>query len=221
MVLHLKHEENDTEQLIFTLPGYLGYTGVNNKSVAVVPNALSMLNYNPEGVPVSFIVRSILEKQNIKEAVDYVMKTTHGAAQNYTIGDCENIYSLECSGYKKEQLEVCGNRYFDYTVHTNHPLKNDDVWAYTEENTSGSSLENTMQRLKTAEKYLKEANHYYTDCELKSILTSHKHEPNCICRHDNLSVMTIGSVVYKLTGDIEMQLAKGPGCINEYEAYKF
>lgn len=218
VVLHLKHDENDTEQLVFTIPGYLGFTGVNNKSVAVVPNAINMLNCNPEGVPVSFIIRTILEKQNAKEAVDYIMKTTHGAAQNYTIGDSGNIYCLECSGNKKEQLEVCGNKYFDYTVHTNHPLKNDDLAV----DAGNCSYENTKQRLGTVEKYLKEANHCYTDRDLKSILASHEHEPNCICRHENFSAMTtIGSVVYKLTGDIDMQFAKGPGCINQYETYVF
>lgn len=221
VVLHLKHDDNDTEQLIFASPGYLGYTGVNNKSVAVVPNALTTLRFNAEGMPVSIIVRTILEKQNAKEAADYVMKTAHGAGQNYTIGDSGSIYSLECSGYKKEQLEVCENEYFDYTVHTNHPLKNDDVSLSSEENMPVSSYESTIQRQKTAEKFLKEADYYYTEGDLKSILTSHEHEPNCICRHENNNVMTIGSVVYKLTGNIEMNFAKGPGCINEYEKYTF
>lgn len=221
VVLHLKHDENDTEQLLFTTPGYLGYTGVNSKSVAVVPNSLTMLNCNPQGVPVTMLVRSILEKQSAGEAVEYVLKTVHGAAQNYTIGDSNGIYSLECSGYKKEVLEVSGNQYMDFTVHTNHPLKNDDLWIDTRGNSPVASPENSLQRQKTAEKYMQEADSFFTDIELKKILTSHDSEPNCICRHDNNGAMTLGSVVYKLTDGIEMHFAGGPGCINRYEKYTF
>ncbi len=221
VIYHLKHAENDTEQLLFSTPGYLGYTGLNSKSVAVVPNALTMLSVNTKGVPVSIIVRTILEKQNAREAAGYIMSTGHGAAQNYTVGDSESIFSLECSGYKKEMLEVCGNRYFEYTAHTNHPLKNDDIWAGSQENASAGFSENSVQRQKTAERYLEKADHYFTGDDLIKLLTSHDSEPNCICRHGENGSMTIGSVVYKLTGDIEMHFAKGPGCVNKYEKFTF
>lgn len=221
IVLHLKHAENDTEQLLFTTPGYIGYTGVNSKSVAVVPNALTMLNFNPEGVPVAVLVRTILEKNNVEEAARYVMQTAHGAAQNYTIGDKDDIISLECSGYKKERLDIDENRYFYYTTHTNHPLKNDDLWIKSDINTPVASYQNSVQRLNTALKYLSAAGRYYTDGDLKTILASHDHEPDCICRHENNAVMTLGSVVYKLTDGIEMNFAKGPGCMNKYESYTF
>ena len=221
VILHLQHDDSDLEELLFTTPGYLGYTGVNNRSVAIVPNSLTMLNYNPKGIPVTMIVRSILEKQSAKEAAAYVMNITHGAAQNYTIGDSENIFSLECSGFKKENLKVCSNKYMDYTVHTNHPLANDDVWRKPGEGSPVGSCDNSSQRLENASNYMKEADTYFTDIELKKILTSHESEPDCICRHGHNGAMTIGSVVYKLTGNIEMHFAGGPGCINRYEKFTF
>lgn len=223
IVLHIKQHNSDLEQMVFTVPGLLCFTGVNNRSVAVVPNALTTLRYHPEGMPVTIILRRILESENIDQAAGFVKSITHGAAQNYTIGDKNEIASLECSGDKIEQFEPSKNKFFSYLVHTNHPLKNDEISVPGKVNMPVSSYESTMQRLDTAETYLREAAHVFDIKGLEGILASHKHEPNCICRHGlgNNKGMTIGSVVYSLTGEIEMHFAKGPGCMNDYETFTF
>jgi hypothetical protein len=223
VILHTKYENSDLEQLIFTIPGLLGFTGVNNRSVAVVPNALTTLKYHTNGMPVTVIVRSILEKDTAVQAAGFVKKVTHGAAQNYTIGDRNGIFSLECSGDKKEQFEPNENEFFDYLVHTNHPLKNDLISVPGRVNMPVSSYESTIQRLDTADTCLRNADHAYDKKDLQAILTSHEHEPNCICRHGQGSNkgMTIGSVIYRLGGEIEMHFAKGPGCVNPYEKFVF
>jgi len=223
MVLHTKYDYSDLEQLIFTIPGLLGFTGVNNRSVAVVPNALTTLRYNTQGVPVTAVVRGILERETADQAADFVKNITHGAAQNYTIGDKNGIYSLECSGDIKEQFETSKNSYFEYLVHTNHPLKNKEISVPGRVNMLVSSYESTIQRLDTADSNLREADHAFDGKDLQVILTSHEHEPNCICRHGqgNNKGMTIGSVIYHLNDEIEMYFAQGPGCINPYEKYSF
>lgn len=222
MVLHTKYENCDLEQLVFTIPGLLGFTGVNNKSVAVVPNALTTLKYNPKGVPVTIILRRILEANNAKQAVNYVNSITHGAAQNYTIGDTNGIFSLECSGDIKEQFEPCENEDINYLVHTNHPLKNKEISVPGRVNMPVSSYDSTIQRLVTAEAYLKKGGHAFDEKDLEAVLTDHDHAPNCICRHGQGNRnMTIGSVIYNLTDKPEMYFAKGPGCINPYEKYSF
>lgn len=222
MVLHTKYDDSDLEQLIFTIPGLLEFTGVNNRSVAVVPNALTTLRYNTHGMPVTVVLRRVLEKDTARQAADYVKNITHGAAQNYTIGDRNEIFSLECSGDIKEQFEPCENAYFNYLVHTNHPLKNKEISVPGRVNMPVSSYESTIQRLDTAETYFREADRLFDEKDLKALLTSHVHEPNCICRHGwKKSNMTLGSVIYDLTDEIKMHFAKGPGCINPYEKFTF
>lgn len=222
MVSHIKYNDSDLEQLIFTIPGLLGFTGVNNRSVAVVPNALSTLRYNTHGMPVTVILRRILERDTAQQAVDYVKSITHGAAQNYTIGDRNGIFSLECSGDVKEQFEPGSNEYFHFLLHTNHPLKNDQISVPGRVNMPVSSYESTIQRLDTGEACFREADHAFDEKDLKALLTSHDHEPNSICRHGwNKSNMTLGSVIYDLADEIVMHFAKGPGCINPYEKFSF
>ena len=222
IVLHTKDDNSDLEQMIFTIPGLLGFTGVNNRSVAVVPNALTTLRYHTQGMPVTAVLRGVLGKDTARQAADFVKNIAHGAAQNYTIGDRNDIFSLECSGEIKEQFEPCENAYFNYLVHTNHPLKNKEISVPGRVNMPVSSYESTIQRLDTAETYFREADHAFDEKDLKALLTSHAHEPNCICRHGSRkSNMTLGSVIYDLTGEIEMHFAKGPGCINPYEKYSF
>lgn len=223
MILHTKYDNSDLEQLIFTIPGLLGFTGVNNRSVAVVPNALTTLKYHSQGMPVTAIVRGILERENADQAANFVRSITHGAAQNYTIGDQSRIYSLECSGVRKEQFQTRENAFFEYLIHTNHPLKNDELSVAGRVNMPVSSYESSIQRLETAESYLREATRAFDEKELEGILTCHKHEPNSICRHGlgSNKGMTIGSVVYDLSNGIKMHFAKGPGCTNKYEKFTF
>ncbi len=222
MILHVKYENSDLEQLIFTIPGLLGFTGVNNRSVAVVPNALTTLKYNTKGMPVTAVVRGILERDTAEQSACFVKRITHGAAQNYTIGDRNGIISLECSGDRKEQFEPCNTAYFEYLVHTNHPLINDDISVPGRVNMPVSSYESTTQRLNTADTCLKTVDYSIDEKGIQAILTSHEHEPNCICRHGSAenNGMTIGSVIYRLGKEIEMYFAKGPGCINPYEKFK-
>jgi len=223
MILHTKYDNSDLEQLIFTIPGLLGFTGVNNRSVAVVPNALTTLKVNRQGTPVIAVVRGVLERDTAAQAADFVKNITHGAAQNYTIGDKNGIYSLECSGDIKEQFEASENSFFEYLVHTNHPLKNSELSVEGSVNMPVSSYESSLQRLNTADSNLRDAHHTFDGKDLQGILTSHEHEPNCICRHGQGTNkgMTIGSVIYHLSDEIEMHFAKGPGCINPYEKFYF
>ena len=62
-LLHIQNEEKHLESYINTIPGLIALNGVNNSPLAVCVNSLQYdLNCSTRGLPVAFIVRSLLEK---------------------------------------------------------------------------------------------------------------------------------------------------------------
>lgn len=213
--------EGETAQMMFTIPGLLGLTGVNERGVAVVPNALCALGCDWNGAPVTQIVRGILKSESAAQAAAFVKRISHGAAQNYTIGDPDEIYSFECTRDTKAQFTPSKNAGFDYLVHTNHPLKNKGVVANNTEDTPYSSYKSSLSRLEKADLFLRDMPHAPDVSDIEKLLTNHEHDPYCICKHGMGGIMTFGSVIYELKTPPVMHFAKGPACSNPYETFTF
>ncbi|MEA4966395.1 MAG: C45 family peptidase [Oscillospiraceae bacterium] len=210
------------EQLLFTIPGLLGFTGVNRHGVAVVPNALTMLDCCPSGTPVTLVVRGILCSASADEAASFVRRIQHGAAQNYTIADPRALYGFECSADSKQEFTPRSAAHFCYLAHTNHPLLH-MRWAADDGRAQPySSTESSRLRLVEAEKVLSGADSEFTREKIVGLLTSHVNEPNCICRHGLTGGnMTLGSVIYELSEKPVLYIAPGPGCSNTYRPFTF
>jgi isopenicillin-N N-acyltransferase-like protein len=228
ILMQIQEKGSDVEQLIFTVPGLLAFNGVNNRSVGTVVNSLSMAESCYDGIPVSMIIRNILKKKTADEASQYVRTVKHASGQNYIIADKREIYSMECSSRSVIQLNKSRNKFFDYVCHTNHPIENEDIIMSMAERfkEAPSIFISTYMRLETIKDYLSNANKYFTEKDLMSILSSHENGINCICRHDDTDparkgFMTVGSIVMKLDEEVKVFFSKGPGCVNEYEEYSF
>ena len=107
---HIKDENSLVEQMIFTVPGFIGFNGMNNYSIGICCNSLNQLRFSTNGLPVSFIVRKVLEQSNFNNAIDFVKNIQHASGQNYIIGSPGRIISLECSANKVSQC-------FDHRQH--------------------------------------------------------------------------------------------------------
>jgi len=59
--------------------------GLNNRAVAINCNALLQLAPSKRGLPVAFIVRSVLEKGSFEEALCFVKAIDHASGQNYLL----------------------------------------------------------------------------------------------------------------------------------------
>ena len=123
-LLHIKHSSSDLESFVLTAPGVIALNGMNSSAVAINCNTLIQLRYARDGLPVAFIVRGVLERRSLEEAVEFIRGINHASGQNYIIGGAEKALSLECSARKVIEYRPYPGA--DRTYHTNHPLANDD-----------------------------------------------------------------------------------------------
>ncbi len=121
-LLHIKDPAHDLETFLFTFPGFIAANGLNNRSVAVVVNAVQQLESSRDGLPVAFVIRGILQRRTYAEALHFIKTIKHGAPQNYMIGGAEEMGSFECSTTNVNKFIPFEDALFTY--HTNHPLTN-------------------------------------------------------------------------------------------------
>lgn len=105
--------------LIFSTAGMLGLMGVNAAGVGVCVNSLPQLPSAPDGLPVAFVLRRLLQTRSLAEAVDLVHALPHATNQHYLIVEPGAARSFEASAAGAiEYASADPTRIF----HTNHPL---------------------------------------------------------------------------------------------------
>lgn len=122
-LLHITDSLSGLESFIYTFPGFIGLCGMN-KNIAITCNGISMLNYQKGGIPVAFVVRSILQCKNENEAFLKIQHTSHATPQCYTIGGNQAIKCFECSANSVVEFYPFENR--NITLHTNFAAANKD-----------------------------------------------------------------------------------------------
>lgn len=124
VLLHNSGGENNPESYIYTFPGFIGLTGMNSKGVAVTCMSMSMLNHSLSGLPVSFILRTILNKSGEKAAIDFIQKVPIATPQCFIIGGMSELRCFECSANQKTEFYPFDS--LDVCLHTNFSVKNRD-----------------------------------------------------------------------------------------------
>ncbi|PLX01252.1 MAG: hypothetical protein C0594_13605 [Marinilabiliales bacterium] len=124
VLLHIYSEESQNESYVYTFPGFIGLTGLNSKGVAITCMSLSMLNYSKSGMPVSFIVRSVLEQDTEHDAFELIQKMPIAIPQCFIIGGKNEVKCFECSANQKTSFYPFKNR--DICLHTNYAITNKD-----------------------------------------------------------------------------------------------
>ncbi|MCJ7622990.1 MAG: C45 family peptidase [Anaerolineaceae bacterium] len=217
VIFRIKDPASGIEALVPSIAGVIGTCGLNQHAIGICTNALwRILNNSTDGLPVNFVVRAVLEMQNLDQMITFLHDIQHASGENYLIGDAERALTFECSANKVAQYipyEGACNVY-----HTNHPLVNDDLQFPITEiqrvGTSESRFDYLAFRLKKSAQPL-------TLDMAKSILSSH-HGP--VCAHHNFkpnSGFTANSVIYVLSENPELYISNGPPCISGYEHFIF
>ena len=223
-LLHIKHPNSTLESFVFTYAGYLALTGMNNRPLGICCNTLLQLDYAPDGLPVAFIVRGVLEKSSLKEARDFIYEIRHASGQNYTVGDAQEVTAYEGSGHKVSPFIPFEGRTRVY--HTNHPLANDDQGVYKEilkktpidKKKSGPS--NSEVRFDFLAKNLKDSSKTITVETIKSILGSNE-IPICFEKKLKGGGMTFGCLIMELSPSPVLHLSPGPPCSTEFKKFAF
>jgi hypothetical protein len=121
-VIHHK-PENGVESVVFTGAGMLALNGANAAGIGVVVNNLSMLPWSRNGLPVMFVIRGILDRTTLDEAITFVESVPHAVGQHYAVGSPEGIAGLEGAANGVVRAGTPGGTY----VHANHPIANNAV----------------------------------------------------------------------------------------------
>lgn len=210
-VIKIVDTKSDIEMMLLTIPGHLGLTGMNNKSVSINCNTLMQLDYGKTGLPVTFIVREIVEKHTQEEALNFLNNIKHASGQNYIIGGPNEVLSLECSANKVALFRPFENSPFTY--HTNHPIVNDDYSQkylnyFTEETISIEQYKKLgfgCQRIKLFQEKLNEETKSLDLIEIKNILRSRDNETGDVISNEN----TYSSVIYILSNNPRFLVTPG------------
>jgi isopenicillin-N N-acyltransferase-like protein len=224
LLLHIEYPESSLESFVYTNAGYLALTGLNNQPLGICCNALLQLNYAVDGLPVSFIVRRVLELPSLSEARKFLSGIKHASGQNYMVGDAGKVESWECSGSKVSLFVPQEGATRVY--HTNHPLANDDQSIYRgildrippEKKPKGRS--NSEVRQEFLEERLKDNATEITVDTIKSILGS-REVPICFENTEGSRGFTFGCLIMELASGPTLHLSPGPPCSTPFQTFRF
>jgi isopenicillin-N N-acyltransferase like protein len=186
----------DADVLLFTSAGMIGLTGCNSAGLALVVNNLDVLPSSRGGLPVAFVIRGILARRTLADAVAFVREVPHATGQHYGMAAPDGLASMEgwATGVA---ARVPGAR----LLHTNHPLCTDEVSGDAESRYAQSQ---TRERLA----YLGGEAGATNDVPGIQRLLADRTVP--ISRGPERASMTFGAVVYACDVPARMWLAPGP-----------
>jgi isopenicillin-N N-acyltransferase like protein len=219
-VIKITEPDSDKEMMFLTIPGHLGITGMNNKAVSINCNTLMQLDYGKTGLPVTFVVRGVVNKSTQEEALQFLEDIKHASGQNYIIGGPDKVYSMECSANKVVAFRPFENSTFTY--HTNHPMSNTDynsnyLMMLQKNNKSTKEGLYQCQRIKSFEQ------RFTTDTEdieiedIKNVLRSRDNSGRDVVSNEH----TYASVIYELSSNPKFIIAPGKPHEKEYIEIKF
>jgi len=207
-VIKINDPNSDKIMMFLTIPGHLGLTGMNNKSVSINCNTLMQLDYGNTGLPVTFVVRGVVGKNTQEEALEFVEEVHHASGQNYIIGGPEKVFSMECSANKVVEFRPFENSNFTY--HTNHPMSNIDfndryLEKLEEKNKTIEEGLYECQRIKSFQKRFTENTENISIEDIKEVLQSRDSEGRDVVSNS----YTYSSVIYELSNNPKFIIAPG------------
>lgn len=227
VLLHLAPTDAEPEQYILSCAGLVALGGMNGKGIGLCMNTLMELQASEDGLPVAFMIRGVLAKQDGKDAMRFLKTVKHASGQNYILGINDSVYNFEASSNQVVRfLPRAGESAVVY--HTNHALVNHDVkeWykKYHERVLAGETKSrNSEARFASLEQRLnKQADNISPDV-IKTTLRSKDNERNPVCRtyREGGGGFTFSSLLYTLGGKRSIQLTYGSPDQSEYREYFF
>lgn len=238
-------EPGGLRAMVFTPAGLIGTTGLNGRGLGVCVNTLDQLGHRRDGLPVAFVMRGLLERETLDDALAFVHDVEHASGQNYAIGDPERIVDVECSARQVSVFAPMATRVY----HTNHPLANDDqpgrdahatalvfgkgsvtraasrsvagaASASLTEAAGASALSNSEQRFAYLERALDDSAAPVSVQTIMGLLCSCD-VPISVPRRGDGAGMTLGSLIMELSAAPVLHIAPGPPAETEYTTFSF
>jgi len=226
VLLHIPATKKEPEQYIISCAGLVALSGMNGKGIAVCLNSLMELQASGDGLPVAFIIRGLLNKQNGKDALQFLKTVKHASGQNYILGIADSVYDFEASA--GQVVRFFPNEGNQVVYHTNHALVNHDVkkWYadYHKKVLAGETRNrNSEVRFALLEEQFNKLPEDISTGMIKTTLRSKDNERNPVCRifREGRGGFTFSSVLYTLGGRRSVQLTYGSPDQSEYKEYFF
>jgi len=221
VLLRVMPTETTPEALVFSMAGNMGLNGLNAAGLGITCNTLAQLNYSIDGLPVAFIVRSILTKKSIDEAEEFLHSIKHASGQNYILSSAGDMRCFECCS--TSVVRYAPEEYQGRVFHTNHPLINKDESEISELTTK--RMQNSPPRLASICGRLGDVSQLLTLEMIKAALASHDDPAYPVSRNidnEGSSIgFTAGSSIYELGATPRLHLAAGPPCETAFEVFDF
>jgi isopenicillin-N N-acyltransferase like protein len=196
--------------LVFSTAGMLGLMGVNVAGVGLCVNSLPQLPSAPEGLPVAFVIRRLLQARSADEAFDLVRTLPHATNQHYVIAGPGQARSFEASAAGVTEYRPQDPA---RVLHTNHPLT--DAPATPE---PPAKRENSVARLEALQARLG-AGAVGLE-EIQAALSSCDNDRHPIRRTGGPVGFTCGSIISALTPEpVEVWVSAGPPQPGGYHHY--
>ena len=190
-------DESGLEISVFTYAGMVGLTGCNSAGVALVVNNLDMLPGSLVGLPVGCVIRGILQRETLQDAVNFALRAPHATGQHYGIASPEGEASVEGWATGVAEREIGDGR----LLHTNHPLYTDEPVGDVEARYEWSR---TRERLAFVAQEISDCQHVG---DLQRLLAD-RTVPVSI--DATRSSMTFGAVIYECSVPPRMWVTPGP-----------
>ena len=221
VLLRVMPTETAPEALIFSVAGNIGLNGLNACGLGITCNTLAQLNYSIDGLPVAFIVRSVLEKKSIDEAEQLLRSIKHASGQNYILSSPSDMRCFECCG--SSVVRYAPEEYLGRVFHSNHPLINQDDCGVLPKELMRS--ENSVARFDSICNRLGDTSRFLRLDDFKAALASHDDPNNPVSRNTNNEGSSIGftagSSIYEFGVVPRLHLAAGPPCETSFEVFDF
>lgn len=227
ILFHIESDGDTPEAYVFSYAGLIGLNGLNSASIGICCNTLNQLEPSMTGLPVAFLVRSVLRQRSFDDARAFITSVPHASGQNYVLSAPGRIGAFECSANKV--VEFRPDAEHRHVFHTNHALVNDDQSRYRDRMETLSPVNrnkfaNSHARLASIEARLMAQPDSWTVDTLKAALRSRDNAAHPICRsrddmQDSFIGFTAGSMIYEHTEPPMLHLASGPPDETRYRKF--
>ncbi|MBX3483416.1 C45 family peptidase [Phenylobacterium sp.] len=212
VLLRIAAAEGRPGALVFSIAGMIGLLGVNAAGVGVCVNSIPQVPSAPEGVPVAFMIRRLLQATSLAEASVLVQTLPHATNQHYVIAEPGALRSFEASSDGVTEFHPPRK---DRVLHTNHPLS-----AAQGAPESEAARANTVARLESLTSRLADGAPGLG--EIQGALTAFDDPRHPVCRlrgEEGIINFTTGSMISALRpapADIEAWVSAGPPSLGGY-----
>ena len=210
-VLRIKYPRNH-EVLVFTWAGLLAQNGVNNQNLGVTMNIVPTAKGQKDGVPMPYIIRTILEQQSRDDAVAFLKSLGGSAApMNFIIGDATKVVTVENTADGAKVLEDFHGE--QWVAHTNHHL---DLDVSTLE---AGAVSKTVERMVALEEMLRGKADQVDAERAKEMFRTRPVLKNFVT---DPGFPTMESIVIELIpGNPRIHVSPGPPDSNPYSTFDF